>query len=152
MVKVTDDTILYTTFEARKEGELKCMNTTAIGGEKVRADWCEVAVFARHVLQENNGQPTTDADFEAVTYLASKDEGSQPIDFKTMAVNFLELPGGTFSPYTAKDFAESIIYHLTHVKLDPSFESHRDDDSEASLALDALNEMAESADYEARTY
>lgn len=70
----------------------------------------EIVCYAADVLLENGGTKDTDCDWEIVAVLCHDDqkEGMEPL---TMARNFLQKPGGTFTPYTAEQFAEAIYDH-----------------------------------------
>lgn len=69
----------------------------------------DIVCYSAEALLENNGVRSTDCDWEIVAILA-KFSGEEPMRPLTMARNFLELPGGTKSEYTAREFAEAIMY------------------------------------------
>lgn len=75
------------------------------------ASFVRIVCYSDEALRENNGERTTDDDWEIVAVLASQNDGSEPMTPLTMARNFLEMPGGTKSVYTAQEFAESIYFH-----------------------------------------
>lgn len=74
------------------------------------AKFVKIVCYSADALLENNGERSTDCDWEIVAILGSKAE-QEPMTPLTMARNFLEKPGGTKSEYTAKEFAEAIYYH-----------------------------------------
>jgi hypothetical protein len=74
----------------------------------------DVVCFSRAALSEDGERPTTpDKEWEIVTILATPLEKQEPMAPLVMARNFLRKPGGTFTDYTAKAFAESIWHHST---------------------------------------
>jgi hypothetical protein len=85
-----------------------------------------IVLYAADVLTENGGERSTDwvgvpcgrvqylcRDWEIVCLLCS-DQDNEPMVPLSMARNYLQKPGGTFTDYSAKDFAEAIYYHSTH--------------------------------------
>lgn len=62
-------------------------------------------------LLENNGSRSGDTDWEIVTILCEKEKGKLFIPPLTMARNYLEKVGGTYTKYTANEFAESIWFY-----------------------------------------
>jgi hypothetical protein len=72
-------------------------------------NFVSVVVYSKDALLENNGTRSSDADWEIVAITASEVE-DEPMHPLAMARNFLEKTGGTFAPYDAKAFAESIYY------------------------------------------
>lgn len=73
----------------------------------------DVVCFSRESLSENDEKPSTDCDWEIVTILATAQDKQEPMAPLVMARNYLEKPGGTFTDYSAKAFAESIWFHST---------------------------------------
>ena len=71
-----------------------------------------VVCYSSSALLENNGNRSTDCDWEIVTILC--DDGVfEPMTTLTMARNMLEKVGGTKGDYSALEFAESAYYHST---------------------------------------
>lgn len=77
----------------------------------------EVVCYCAEVLLENGGVRTTNDDWEIVSLNASNDDKEPPMDSLTMARNFLEMPGGTKSDYTAEEFAKAVYYKATNRKI-----------------------------------
>lgn len=78
-----------------------------LGIKPFSAKFCNIVCYSREALLENDGEVSTDCDWEIVAVLAShKEKESMPP--LTMARNFLEMPGGTKSVYTAEEFAVAI--------------------------------------------
>lgn len=74
-----------------------------------------VVLYSAEALLANNGTRSTDCDWEIVCLLVSdRAENEPPMVPLTMARNQLELPGGTKSEYTPKEFAEAIMYWSAH--------------------------------------
>jgi hypothetical protein len=74
------------------------------------ANYCTIVLYSREALLENNGECSTDCDWEIVAILA-RNELEDYMPPLTMARNFLEMPGGTKSVYSAEEFAKSIWHH-----------------------------------------
>ncbi len=107
-VKVTDETELWAVFDRRQAHEDGFVRVTA-AGPREPATYASVVLYSAETLQENGGKRSGDFDWEVVCLLAGP-TASEPMDPLTMARNMLEKPGGTYSPYTAEQFAESIWY------------------------------------------
>ncbi len=71
-----------------------------------------IVCYHKDALLENGGERSGDFDWEIVCILASlvSDEPMQPL---AMARNYLSKAGGTFTDYSALEFAESIWYWST---------------------------------------
>jgi len=109
VVELTEETELVSIFAPRREGEKPVIQTTAKGGEKLPARYVELVLYRRDVLLED-GEPTTDADWELVSINARATEGEEPMTPDAMARNMANLEGGTAAAYTAEQFMESILY------------------------------------------
>lgn len=115
--------------KTRQDGEDPFLETFVDEQEAIRhnalildpAKRVDVVCYSAEALLDNNGSRTTSCDWEIVCLLASSGN-IEPMLSLTMARNFLEMPGGTKSEYSAKEFAESIYYWSTKkgikVKLD----------------------------------
>lgn len=104
----------------RQEGEDPYIETYVtpedaerFGVKPIVAKRCDIVCYSAEALLENDGKRSSECDWEIVTILAYPTEQEEPIPSLTMARNFLEKAGGTFTNYTAKEFAESIYYHST---------------------------------------
>jgi hypothetical protein len=109
-VSVTPETPLHAAFGARREGEAPYLSVRATGG-KSPAKFVFVVLYSREVL---GAEATTDAEWEIVSINARESEVEEPMDPVTMARNFLELPGGTKGDFSARQFAESIVFWSAH--------------------------------------
>lgn len=107
-VPVDDTTVLHAALDRRQPGEDPYIRVTA-EGEPPAPTHAAVVLYSAAALEENDGRRSSDADWEVVCLLAG-DTDDEPMDPLTMARNYLEKPGGTFAPYTARQFAESIYY------------------------------------------
>lgn len=72
------------------------------------AEFVDIVCYSAEALLENDGERSTDCEWEIVTILAMRGLRSEPMPPLTMARNFLEKPGGTKGVYTAQEFAEAI--------------------------------------------
>lgn len=83
-----------------------------LGIEPQAANFCKIVCYSKDALLENNGERSTDEEWEIVAVLASvfQEDHMEPL---TMARNFLEKAGGTKTVYTAQQFAEAIYAHST---------------------------------------
>lgn len=114
VVKITGSTPLHTTFESRRDGEEPYLQIVALfGGEKMRAKVVEVVVY-RHDILEEDGDASSEAEWEVVSINARPTEEEEPPTPMAMARNFLNLNGGTKAEYTAEEFARSIAYWSSH--------------------------------------
>ena len=105
--------------EARQEGEAPYIqkfihrdNAIQLGFEHKKANKVQVVCYSAEALLENNGTRSTDCEWEVVCLLCSSSE-IEPMTPLTMARNYLEKEGGTFTEYSAQQFAESIWYWST---------------------------------------
>ncbi len=78
-------------------------------GEVLPVKFAKVVLYSAATLLQDGGKRSGSWDWEIVAILTGPWE-NEPMTPLTMARNFLRKPGGTFAPYTAKQFAES-IYH-----------------------------------------
>ncbi len=115
-VLVGEHTPLQARLERRQPEEDPFIRVSASGpAEPVRH--AAVVLYSAATLLENGGTRSSDADWEVVCLLAGP-VADEPMDPITMARNFLQKPGGTFAPYTAEQFAESIWYWSRRARLD----------------------------------
>jgi hypothetical protein len=75
---------------------------------EVPAEFVDIVCYSAEALEENEGERSTDCEWELVTILAMRGYRSEPMMPLAMARNFLEKPGGTKGVYTAQEFAEAI--------------------------------------------
>ncbi len=107
-VRVDEDTVLHAHLDRRQKDEDAFIRITA-EGVRERAVYAWVVMYSAETLTENDGVRSGDFDWEVVCLLAGAVQ-SEPMDPLTMARNMMEKPGGTYAPYTAEQFAESIYY------------------------------------------
>jgi hypothetical protein len=116
VTKLTEDSVLSAEFSARRKGEEPYVQITATGN-KIPARSVEIIVYSHETLAKD-GDNTTEAEWEIVSINASASAtGSEPPTPVAMARNFLEMAGGTKREYTAKEFAESILYWSQHAMI-----------------------------------
>ena len=107
-VMVDENTTVYAQLDRRQKGEDPFIRVTA-DGQREKPAFASVVMYSAQTLTENDGTRSGDFDWEVVCLLAGAVE-TEPMDPLTMARNMLEKPGGTYAPYTAEQFAESIYY------------------------------------------
>jgi hypothetical protein len=112
VVKVKMDTALKASFEARRKGEESFVSVEAVGGEKLPAVVVDLVLYRHDVL---GIEATTAGEWEIVSINARPHAEPEPLTPVAMARNMLGLPGGTQATYSARQFAESVIYWSTHV-------------------------------------
>ena len=104
--------------KVRQEGEDPYIETFVTEAEARRHDALillpaasvDIVCYSAEALLENGGTRSTDCDWEVVCILCRSDEEREPMTPLAMARNYLEMPGGTKSDYTAKEFADAIYY------------------------------------------
>ncbi len=112
-IEVTAETLLQAKFAPRAEGEDSFIQVTAMGGCKSQAKRAEIILYSHDVLAaDGDAPPTREADYYIVSVNAYASSEEEPMSPMTMARNFLGLKGGTKPqvPYTAEEFARSIVY------------------------------------------
>ena len=107
-VRVEDGTRLHAALDRRRPDEDPFVRVTAEGVPEP-ARHAGVVLYSAETLLENDGERSSDAEWEVVCLLAGAGP-QEPMDPVTMARNFLEKPGGTYAPYTARQFAEAIWF------------------------------------------
>lgn len=73
-----------------------------------------VVCYSADALLENGGTRSTQCEWEIVAVLASESEDNEPMAPLTMSRNYLVKPGGTFTDYSTREFAEAIYHQSTH--------------------------------------
>ena len=118
-VPFTKDLPLQAQAYQRQEGEDPTIevftdihNAISGGFMPIPAVCAEVVCYEASVLLENGGTRDTECGWEIVCLLChgEKEDRLSPM---TMARNFLKKPGGTFTDYTAQQFAEAIYKNAT---------------------------------------
>jgi hypothetical protein len=120
IVEVTDTTPLQAEFAPRVTGEAPFIQISAPGFSKAPARRAEIILYSHETLAKDGDAPTTrEADFYIVSINAYADPAVEPMHPMTMARNFLGLKGGTRpeTPYTAEEFARSIVYWSCHARI-----------------------------------
>lgn len=112
VVEVSPDTELRATFGARREGETSFVSVEAVGADKLPAKHVDLVLYRRDVLLED-GDASTECEWELVSINARPTEEPEPLTPMAMARNFLKLEGGTEGDYSAKEFADAILYWST---------------------------------------
>jgi hypothetical protein len=105
---------------ARQEGEDPFVDTFVYEDDAIKHDALitkqaksvSIVCYSAEALTENDGERSTDCDWEIVCVLCEDGEKS-PMPPLTMARNMLEKPGGTLSEYTAQEFADAVWHYGT---------------------------------------
>lgn len=105
---------LRTEFGSRRKGEEPVLYTRAPAKFKSPAKSVRIICYS-HDLLNQDGDCTTNAEFEIITILAEAGTEPAPMPPVTMARNFLNLEGGTKGDFSPEDFAKSIMYWSQHV-------------------------------------
>ena len=101
----------------RQEGEDPFVRTTAEGPAEA-ANFAKVVLYAAHELLKNDGERSTECDWEIVCLIASPVE-DEPMHPLAMARNQLEKVGGTPRTYTSEEWADSVWYWAQYVTRRP---------------------------------
>ncbi len=120
LIPVDPELPLEAVFKARTSEESPFIQVTTPKGEKRRAQRVEIILYSHEVLEKDGDAPEVrEADYYIVAINAYATEDPEPMRPMTMARNFLGLTGGTEPevPYTAEEFARSIVFWSQHVRL-----------------------------------
>lgn len=123
VVPVTESTALTAHFAPRMTGEAGFIQVEVAGGKKVPARRAEIILYSHETLDRDGDAPATrEADYYIISINAYASAQTEPMSPMTMARNFLGLKGGTRpeTPYTAQEFAESILYWSQHARIGSS--------------------------------
>ena len=118
VVPLRDDITLWSRFKARRAGEASHLETVALRGRKVPAEYVEIVLYRADVLAEGD-ERSTDAEWEIVSINASPTLEPVPMPPYTMARNQLCLKGGTKGQYSPAEWAESVEFWSRHVMVEP---------------------------------
>lgn len=119
VVEVTPDLALKAEFSPRVPGEDAFIQVSAMGCGKTPAKRVEIILYSHETLdKDGDAPPTREADYYIVSVNAYCGLEEEPMSPMTMARNFLGLKGGTRPevPYTAEEFARSIVYWSRHAR------------------------------------
>lgn len=115
IVDLNEASVLKAEWRPRQPGEMGQIHTNVMNATKSPAKVVKLILYSAAALSENNGERSTECDWEIVSINASPmAEGNEPMTPMAMARNFLELPGGTKTQYTAEEFARAVVYWHTH--------------------------------------
>lgn len=113
VTEITPQTQLKATFDSRRPGEEPFVQVEAVGGEKLPALVVDIVLYRSDILESDSSrgaEHSPENTWEIISINARPTPGEEPLSPVAMARNFLQLAGGTKNDYSAKDFAESIIY------------------------------------------
>jgi len=114
----TELTAIYSTRTNAIEAETPSISVFA-NGRKIPAKTAQAIIYSRTILASQN-MNTTDADYEVISIEASPTVEAEPMSPMTMARNYLNMPGGTKTKYTAEQFAKAIWFWATHAHSIPT--------------------------------
>ena len=114
VTEVNEQTDLKAEFTARREGEERYVHVSAAEATKAPAKSAVIVIYSRGVLAED-GDNSTDCDWEIISINASALEVPEPPTPMAMARNLLHKAGGTQTEYSAEDFAKAILFWSKHV-------------------------------------
>ena len=119
VIKVSKDTELQAFYKERSEGEEAFLQIVASNQEKQQAKKVDIILYSHDTLAQDDDAPIPqEAEYYVVSINAYTSDEEAPMGPMTMARNFLNLTGGTKpeTPYTAEEFAKSIVYWSQHVR------------------------------------
>lgn len=116
VMEVTPETQLEARVTVRREGEQPYVEVLA-KGEKTPARQVDIILYTPEALALDAAH--SDADYEIVSINCRITDEAEPPTPMAMARNFLNLPGGSKAEYTAKDFAEAIVYWSRRAMIAP---------------------------------
>jgi len=117
IVKLEAGDFLIGQYKARREGETPRKSTYVYRphhpGEKLPAKQVDIVLYRADVLAED-GDRSTDADWEIISINANPVEGEMPIPVGALVANHLHLSGGTATNMTDAEFVaklrESVLF------------------------------------------
>lgn len=126
VIEAKENLELESHFQARQDEEDPVLFTVAKGAEKVPAKRVEIVLYRHDVLDED-GDRSTDEEWEIVSINASPCEEEIPMSPMTRARNILHLQGGTDAKIEdlsknelidlVKRMAEEVVFWSTHVQV-----------------------------------
>jgi hypothetical protein len=122
-ILVDETTPLHAFFAPRATGEAPYIQVVSPGGTKQPAERVELIFYRHDILAVDGDAPDPQtAEYYLVSINAYPNREPEPMSPMTMARNFLHLTGGTqpSHPYTAEEFAKSIVYWSNRVRVKPS--------------------------------
>ena len=128
IVPVGPETPLEATFVSRRDDEEKHLGIVSRNGEKQRAKYVEIVVYALHVIQEEDAG-ACGAPWQILSINASPTESEVPFPQIARARNILQMKGGTDAKLEEKtklelvemilDMARATIFWSQHVMVEP---------------------------------
>lgn len=100
----------------RRDHEDPYIEVHAKKGTRLPVKFAKVVLYSKDTLLENDGSYSGDYDWEIVALMCGPWD-NEPMSPLTMARNYLQKAGGTFAPYTAQQFAESIYFWSQFTKV-----------------------------------
>jgi hypothetical protein len=121
-IVVDETTPLHAFFAPRATGEAPYVQVVSPSGQKQPAQRVELIFYSHEILAVDGDAPEPQtAEYYLVSINAYPSNEPEPMSPMTMARNFLHLTGGTqpSNPYTAEEFAKSIVYWSNRVRVKP---------------------------------
>lgn len=101
--ELDENSIIWSRMEARRKGEVPVLTKSVLNGIKKKANFVEIVIYSHDVLAEN-GENSTDAEYEIISINAAVDSGSQPMTPETLKRNHFGEVGGTNDGLTEEEF------------------------------------------------
>ncbi len=94
-------------YKARRKGEEPRKSTYKVGGEKMPAKQVDIVLYHKDVLAED-GDRSTDADWEVISINASPVVGDMPMPPATLMANHFHWSGGTVTNMSDEEFVKQL--------------------------------------------
>ncbi len=121
VVPLTPDLEFKTTYESRVPGETPRKRTVAVVDQLPLARYVTAVLYRADVLEED-GDRSSDAEWEIVALLAHPTVLPEPMSVGTLCANFFKLDGGTATLMSNDEFVkalgESVRFWSQHIMAD----------------------------------
>ncbi|OOG43453.1 hypothetical protein B0E51_01175 [Rhodanobacter sp. C05] len=95
---------------------------TVAKAEAVPSEFVNVVCFSADTVAQDFGGRSSDSEWEIIVLLAAQAQ-HEPMHPLSMARSLLEIPDGVEAKYTAREFAESVLYWSQRVQVNGGDES-----------------------------
>ena len=112
MVKLEPNQVLFGLFEARQKGEYP-RKVVMTKGEKLDAKYCEIIMYHRDVLLEEEGYEPA-AEWEIISVNAAPEATAVPMAPETLMYNHFGMDGGTSMGLTDEQFVSALRQSLLY--------------------------------------
>jgi len=111
---IEDAVDLYASIDRRSPEEAPFVRVNGYG-PATECKFAKVVLYAAHELEKNDGERSSDADWEIICIIASDTE-DEPMHPLAMARNQLEKVGGTPRQYSPVEWANAVWYWSQRLK------------------------------------